>query len=96
LVLGATPSSTPAPHTALGQVSRVPSLIALFHSGVYIGLPERVPSLTRPPHRAAIFLVGSSLIVTVQVPLSLVHQFAPACSARPANQPGSPEENVAR
>src|SRR3954447_21890592 len=96
LVLGATPSSTPAPQTALGQASSVPSLIALFHSGVYIGLPDRMPWVTRSPQNRATLFVDESLMLTVQVPPSLTHQFAPACSASPANQPGSPEENVAR
>jgi hypothetical protein len=39
LVAGALPASTPGAQIALGQASSVPSLSALFHSGVYIGLP---------------------------------------------------------
>src|SRR5262245_64614331 len=45
LVLAALPVSTPGPQTALGQAMYVPSLSALFHSGVYIGLPATTPSL---------------------------------------------------
>src|SRR6188474_1099825 len=40
LVLAAFPASTPGAQTALGQTRYVPSLSALFHSGVNIGLPS--------------------------------------------------------
>src|SRR5689334_4094857 len=49
LVSAALPDSTPGPQTALGQASRVPSLSALFHSGVYIGCLSMTPVLTRLP-----------------------------------------------
>src|SRR3954451_1035264 len=38
LVSAALPASTPGPQIALGHARSVPSLSALFHSGVYIGL----------------------------------------------------------
>src|SRR5687767_12161330 len=47
LVPGALPVSTPGAQIALGQASRVPSLSALFHSGVYIGLLSTTPRATR-------------------------------------------------
>src|SRR5260221_12566710 len=37
LVSAALPASTPGAQIALGHAMRVPSLSALFHSGVYIG-----------------------------------------------------------
>src|SRR3954451_4854991 len=52
-VSGALPESTPGPQTALGQAIRVPSLSALFHSGVYIGLLSTAPEATRPPQYSA-------------------------------------------
>src|SRR5665647_3670253 len=80
LVFGATPSRTPAPHTALGHARRVPSFIAAFHSGVYIGCLSTRPLLTRPPQYDATFCVAGSLIFTSQASPLAAHQFAPACS----------------
>src|ERR1044071_3922200 len=47
-VLCALPASTPGAQTALTQPICVPSLRALFHSGVYIGVLSTAPSATRP------------------------------------------------
>src|SRR5690606_27607124 len=47
--LGALLSSVPGAQTADGQVSSLPSLRALFHSGVKYGVSSMTPSLTRPP-----------------------------------------------
>src|SRR5665811_1960857 len=95
-VSGATPSSTPAPQTALGQARSVPSFMAAFHSGVYIGWLSTRSDFTRSPQNVATFCVAGSSIETFHELPSGVHQFAPACSDNPANQPGSPAENVVR
>src|SRR5690348_8534095 len=47
LVSGALPVSVPGAHTALGHASSVPSLRALFQSGVYIGWSSTTPRVTR-------------------------------------------------
>src|ERR1043165_8757800 len=47
-VSGALPDRTPGPQTALGQAIRVPSLRALFHSGVYMGWLSTSPEATKP------------------------------------------------
>ncbi len=49
LPLGALLDSTPGAQTADGQVSSLPSLSALFHSGVKNGMSSMTPSFTRPP-----------------------------------------------
>src|SRR5690349_14091917 len=59
-VLSALPLSTPGAHTALSQPTCVPSLSALFHSGVYIGDLSIAPSATRPCQYWATFLVAAS------------------------------------
>ena len=61
LVSGALPASTPGAQIALGQASRVPSLSAVFHSGVYIGLLSMTPLRPGRPSTSATFLVAASL-----------------------------------
>src|SRR5690348_11657558 len=95
-VSGALPDSTPGPQTALGQAMRVPSLRALFHSGVYIGCLSMSPEATRPPQKSATFFVASSSTLTLHVSPETPNHLAPACCDSPANQPGSPAENVVR
>src|SRR3954471_13912874 len=95
-VSGALPESTPGPQTALGQAIRVPSLRALFHSGVYIGCLSPSPAVTMAPQKSAPFFVASSSTCTLHVSPEMPNHLAPACCESPANQPGSPAENVVR
>src|SRR3954447_6473582 len=90
------PSSTAGPQTAVGHASSVPSLSCLFHCGVYIGWSRTVFFATRPFQKSATRFVAASVIPTFHVSPSFAHHLPPACWERPANQPGSCEENVVR
>src|SRR5688500_5393658 len=87
LVSGAAVVSVPGAHTALAHAICLPVLSALFQAGVYIGWLSTAPSFTRPPQNSATFLVASSFMPTFQLSPEVVHHWAPACWARPANRP---------
>src|SRR4051795_5261638 len=95
-VSGAMPSSTAGPQTAVGQATSVPSLSCLFHCGVYIGWSRIAFFATRPFQKSATRFVAASVMPTFHVSPSFAHHLPPACCERPANQPGSCEENVVR
>src|SRR5437660_1586036 len=96
LVSGAMPPIWAGAQAPEIQVASAPVFICLFHCGENEGPVAMSPACTRFCQYSATCLDGASLMPTCQVLPVEVHQLAPACWARPENQPGSAASKLVR
>src|ERR1700722_275345 len=82
--------------TSYTQPMYWPSFIPLSHAAVHCGWLFTAPVAMACCQKEKTFCEAASSMPTCQVDPEADHHWAPACCARPANSPGSWEENVLR
>src|SRR5580693_2711825 len=93
---GASVGKSLGAQTSETQAMYWPSFIPLFHAAVHCGWLLTPPEAIACCQKEKTFCEAASSMPTCQVDPEADHHWAPACCARPANSPGSWEENVLR